>query len=333
MKICREFKCYIVLASTLCLFSLNATDAYAAKEPIVGTIIAKTDQIIFGETISSLTGPCIIIPENVKNVRIQQNQIGPCGTTVDDVGIRIDRAAHHVYIGGNTIHDASTAIYAAHADHPITIEKNTVYDIRGPLPMGQMVQFYDVGGKGFKSKIFGNISDKNLSKNPTAYEDHISIRKSYGTEDNPIVIACNKIRGGDLPTGSGITVGKDGGEWIIIRDNIIVMTPNTGIAIAGADRVRVFRNMIWNRGDNKESHTDYALSVFTYAENSPKYIEISRNQAIANSWITEGDGSVSKGLYDDKTARVISYFSNDWRYGFLKENIWITSREDCSRDP
>lgn len=323
-------KSYKLCTMALGCFVLSIYPA-AAKAPIEQTVIAVSGQIITGERISTAEGPCIIIPPDVKNVRIQSNQIGPCGTTVDDVGILIKKAAHHIYIGSNTIHGVSTAIFADHADHPITIDRNTAFDIRGPAPMGQMVRFENVANKGFKSRIYANISDKTLSQYPTAYEDHISLRASSGSPDNALVIACNKIRGGDSLVGSGISIGKDGGKWIVVRDNIIVLTPNTGISIAGAEWSRVYRNMIWNRGKDKKSGTDKAISVFKYKESLPNNVEISKNLTIANSWLTNGDGSIGAGISDDRSGRFINYAANNWKYMLLKENVWDTSRVDCQQ--
>lgn len=320
------------LIAVMCSLALTLNDA-SAKSAITTTLIAKSGQIINGEEITTQDGPCIIIPPNVKNVRIQNNRIGPCGTAVDGVGIHIQKAAHHIYIATNDIHDVSTAIFADHADHPVVVESNTVYGIRGPSPMGQMVRFDGVFNKGFQSRIFANISDKNMSQNGSAYEDHILLNNSYGSEDNPIMIACNKIRGGDLPTGSGIKIGQNGGDWVIVRDNLLVLTSNTGIAIAGGERLRIFRNMIWNRGDDEKSNTDNVLSMYTYAGYIPKFVEITRNVGVANSWLTNGNGSLSRGFVSDGTAKFVTNSSNNWQHKLLKDTVWFENRADCAKKP
>jgi hypothetical protein len=310
-------------------FVISIVDVASAQADITKTLIAKNGQVIKNLKISSVSGPCIIIPENAANIQINANKIGPCGNGVDDVGVRIEKGAHHISVSGNTIHDVSSGIYAAGAHHPIVIEKNIVYNVRGPMPRGQMVQFDGVSGGVGQSRIFGNISDKNLSTRPTAYEDHISMYMSYGTKEYPILIACNKIRGGDSATGSGIMIGDYGGDWFIVRHNIIVLTSNTGIGVAGAKYAAINNNLIWNRGHDRSSKTSEAISIFSYANHIPRNISIYQNDAVANSWIGEGDGSISEGLYDDKTGQNIVYRANHWQNENLQSSIWDRQIDGC----
>jgi len=295
----------------------------AAKiDKMSGSLIVSSHETIEGRKIFNLKGPCIIIPINISDVVIKNNKIGPCGSTVDDVGIRIEDNAHHITVKGNVIHDVASGLYAVRSRNPIIFENNIVYDVRGPMPRGQMIQFDSVTGGNAQSRIIGNISDKQLSAHKTAYEDHINMYQSYGTKVFPILIACNKLRGGDSETGSGIMVGDNGGEWFDVKGNIIVLTTNTGIGVAGASHAIIENNLIWNKGQNRASKTSEAFALFEYAANKPKDIKVINNRGVANSWVGEGDGSLSEGIYDDQSGENILYQGNKWADAALSSAIW-----------
>lgn len=327
---CLLFKFFIVLFfCRIIFFNIPCFSANINKDAV---FISQSNTVITGRHISNPSGPCIIISENIKNVRIEKNNIGPCGKNVDGIGIDVRPGATNINIIDNIIHDVSSGIYVFGALHPIIIEKNTVYNIRGPMPRGQMVQFNHVEGKNGQSRIVRNISDKNMSTNKTSYEDHISMYMSSGTSNYPILISCNKIRGGDSETGSAIMVGDNGGEWFDIRDNIIVFSSNTGIGVSGAKNVTVQRNLIFNRGNDRQSKTSVAFSIFSFAGFKPSNVHISNNDGVANSWIGNGDGSIGEGIYDDHSGKNIIYKANDWTNVSLSEKIWDKEIQYCNYD-
>ena len=295
-----------------------------------GAITAQSGQTISGLKISNPNGSCITVPDGVSGVTIEGNEIGPCGSGVEHLGVDIRPNASNITVRRNVIHDSASAVYANEAKHPIVVEKNLVYNVRGPMPRGQMVQFNAVTGGSGQSRVVGNVSDKNLATTTTRYEDHINMFRSSGTAGQPILIACNKLRGGDSASGSGIVVGDYGGQWFTIRDNILVLTANTGIGVAGAQNVSVSGNQIWNRGADATSKTSSVLSIMTYAGNVPANVSISGNRGISTSWLYGNNGVLHPGLYDDGKGSGISYSGNNWQDTSLSAAIWDSLPGNCS---
>lgn len=183
--------------------------AFTYKAPLIpsGPITATSGQTITGRRITSSSGPCVKVAPGAVNVRIVGNDIGPCGRGVDDVGVLVQARATQVTISKNSIHNVSSGALVADAYNPIVFSYNTVYDVRGPFPRGQMVQFAGVSGAGGQSKIIGNTSDKQRATIKTTYEDHINLYKTTGSASYPILVACNKIRGS--ATANDLTTGGD----------------------------------------------------------------------------------------------------------------------------
>ena len=205
-----------------------------------GPIAAVTGQVIRGLRITGTSGIAINIGPNVHDVLIEDCEIGPMnlGGTAGN-GIQIESGAYNITIWHCTIHGVFSGLYAVGAKHPIVFEANYVYDILSPMPHGQMAQFNNVNGGTGQSKIIRNISDANARTQTTHYEDHISMYESSGTAATPILIACNRIRGGDSQSGSGLMIGDWGtslasaGHYYDVRYNIVVDVPNTGIGVPG----------------------------------------------------------------------------------------------------
>jgi hypothetical protein len=251
--------------------------------PKSGLIYARTGQIIDRLKITNPSGPCVVILKGVKNVTIKNSHIGPCGVNgVNDYGVFISEGAKNIQIVGNVIHDVATGIKAANAFHPIIIQKNFFYNIRGPLWSGQAVQFNGVTGYEGSSQISCNVSDANYGVGSKNYADHISIYKSDGTSDYPIEITANRIRGGTDRNGSGITVGDKGGSWINVSRNVVVKVVNVGISVAGGNHIVIEDNIVDNRGEDASSLTYLAYSVraFTPCSN----ILVRGNHGIARLW-------------------------------------------------
>lgn len=253
------------------------------KLPKSGPIYAVTGQIIDRLNIINPSGPCVVIQKGVKDVTIKNSQIGPCGVNgVNDYGVIISEGAQNIQIIGNVIHHVATGVKAANALHPIIIQKNFFYNIRGPLWSGQAVQFNGVKGYGGSSKISCNVSDATYGVGPKSYEDHISIYKSDGTSEYPIEITANRIRGGTSRTGSGITVGDKGGGWINVSRNVVVKVANVGISVAGGNHIVIEDNIVDNRGEDSSSLTYLAYSVRALTPCSN--ILVRDNYGIARLW-------------------------------------------------
>ncbi|MCE1174500.1 MAG: IPT/TIG domain-containing protein [Propionibacteriales bacterium] len=300
-----------------------------------GPITATSGQTITGLHITSTTGPCVKVAPGASNVKIVGNEIGPCGSGVDDVGVLVQAKATRVTISANTIHNVASGALMADAYNPLVFSYNTVYDVRGPFPRGQMVQFAGVSGSAGQSKIIGNVSDKQRATIKTTYEDHINLYKTYGSQAYPILIACNKIRGSatanDLTTGettsngSGITIGDNNGAWVDVRNNVVVYTPNTGIGIAGGDHMTIANNLIYNRGTAAGSMTQEAVTVFPYLGFMPTNATITGNRGTARAWKYGSTGQVVDGYWADSSVTGVTLSGNNFNDGSLTDQIWNTT--------
>jgi hypothetical protein len=317
--------------------------AFRYRAPVVkptplidsGPITLSSGQTITGRHITSTTGPCVTVASGAVDVRIVGNEIGPCGKGVDDVGVLIKSKASRITISKNTIHNVSSGALADRALNPIEFSYNTVYDVRGPFPRGQMVQFAGVSGAAGQSKIIGNVSDKQRATIKTTYEDHINLYQSSGSAAHPILIACNKLRGSatanDLTTGqttsngSGIMVGDNGGGWVDVRSNVIVYTPNTGVGVAGGSHVNVSGNLIYNRGKTAGSMTQEAVTVFPFAGFTPTAVTITSNRGAANAWKYGSTGQFVNGYWADPAVTGVTLAGNNFTDTTLTEAIWNTT--------
>jgi hypothetical protein len=248
-----------------------------------GPILAKTGQTIDGLLIANPSGPCVVIREGVENVTIQNSRIGPCGVNgVNDYGVWILEGARNIRIQGNVFHDVATGVKAYKAVHPIIVEKNFFYNVRGPAWSGQAVQFNGVTGTGGSSRVSCNVSDATYGIGPSHYEDHISIFDSHGTGEYPIEVTANRVRGGTSRTGGGITVGDKGGSWIAVRRNVVVKVANSGIGVAGGYHISIEDNIVDNRGEGDSSLTH--MAYYVRALSPCANILVRGNHGIARLW-------------------------------------------------
>lgn len=296
-----------------------------------GPITAKAGQVIENLHISTTTGPCIVVPSGVKNVVIRNNEIGPCGNDEFGIGVSIQDKASNITVQRNVIHDVSSGVYAAEAQHPIVIDRNFVYNVHGPMPRGQMVQFNTVSGGQGRSKITCNVSDKNYGSGTKAYEDHISMFRSSGTVADPIEIANNRIRGGTSTTGSGMMLGDYGGANIWVHHNTLVWTANTGIGIAGGTNFKIESNRIDNRGDSAATATGLAASVANFSPNATSCSghSLSGNRGISRSWVWGGHGELNKGFWTDGQCGNIASQDNNWEEASLSPAMFDEVPAEC----
>ena len=238
-----------------------------------GPIMAVSGATYSGLHITSADGPCIQI-NGATNVTIVDSEIGPCGADDTGIGVQLYQSSH-VTIHHNSMHDVASGVYATqNGDGNVVIEHNYFRNVRGPMPRGQYVQFGGMSGPG--SRIRCNVGEQGPLDFPNK-EDSISIFNSSGSNDSPIEIAYNKIRGGSSASGCGIMAGDFGGAYIAIHRNNVVQTGGCGVAIAGGHDISVTHNKVfspktpisgvggyvWAQG-NQDASTCYGN---TYAEN------------------------------------------------------------------
>lgn len=221
--------------------------------------------------ISNPNGHCIEI-NGASNVRIENSEIGPCGQD----GIYALRASHLSVVGNvfldngsariagagsavefelgddlvvrsNRMERVSTGVYAPSSTR-IVIEHNTVRNIQGPLPRGQMVQFNNVQGGG---NLVRCNTLENVPGQSGSVEDHISMYGSNGTPGDPIRILNNRTKGGESAevSGCGVVIGDvTGGNHFVVDGNVIVNSGNCGIGLTAGSNVRITNNTIVSRG-------------------------------------------------------------------------------------
>lgn len=231
-----------------------------AGKPQVGQIHASAGQVIENVHVSNPDGACIVI-NGVSDVTIRDSEIGPCGSDGDPntQGIDIHNASN-IRILRNVIHDVSTAVYAVASAHPIIMDRNYVYNVRGPLPRGQMIQLNGVSGGSAGSKVTCNVSDAmpgvryGVLHGDTAagIEDHVNLFSSPGLADDRTEIAHNRLRGGSKvsTSGSGIMLGDGGGGHVNAHHNTIVGVVNAGAGIAGGSNISFDDNRIYLSRDD-----------------------------------------------------------------------------------
>lgn len=231
-----------------------------AGKPAVGRIIAKSGQVIESVHVSTADGPCIVV-DGVSDVTIRDSEIGPCGSDGDPNTQGVDiRNASHIRIVRNVIHDVSSGVYATGSAHPIVMDRNYVYNVRGPLPRGQMIQLNGVSGGSAGSKVTCNVSDAMPGvrygvlhgDTSTGIEDHINLFASPGLPGDRTEIAYNRLRGGSKvsTTGSGIMMGDGDGGHVHAHHNTIVDVVNAGAGIAGGSDISFENNRIYLSRDD-----------------------------------------------------------------------------------
>ena len=320
-----------VLSATLLLLTLGAAATESSQVsfaglptlvslgvlPTRGRIDAVSGQVIENLHISNPTGPCIVVPQNVRDVTIRNNEIGPCGSIsrkVQDYGIFVLQAAAHVTVRHNVIHDVASGLTAYRSTHPIIFENNFVFNIRGPSYAGAMIQFNGVKDGEGQSKIRCNLFDGLIDTpiaGPNYSGDHINLYSSQGREGAPIEIAFNRIRGalagasesgsgiqlGDSVAGGGGTGGENGGGWFWVHDNVIVRTNGVGIGVAGGSHILVENNRVENRGESQASMTGWPYAAVAFTPGSD--VVFRSNRGTGNLWAFNHDGRAGDGLYQD----------------------------------
>lgn len=287
-----------------------------AGKPVVGRIIAVSGQVIENLHISTSNGSCITVPQGVTNVTIRNNEIGPCGTaegTVRNEGVSILPGASNIRVERNVIHDISSGVTAFGANHPIVVDRNFVYNIRGPMWQGNMVQFSGVRGGSGQSKVTCNVKDgqyrPGLVTGTYKIGDHISMYNTLGSAQSPIEIAYNRVLGdptGAEESGSGMQLGdgENGGStlesgWYFVHHNTMMMTNGVAIAVSGGHDIRVENNRVDQRGGNLESATGWSFSSKNFSTNLGCYnISFANNQStVARLWAFNHDGSAGLGYF------------------------------------
>lgn len=250
--------------------------------PQTTQIVATTGQVISRLNISTTSASCIVIPPGVHDVTIEFCDIGPAGSNLSDdsaKGIDIQAGAYNITIRGCVFHDVSSAVYADGANHPIDVLYSYAYNIRGPLPRGQMVQLNGCTGGVRSSKIMYNMSDAMAGFRygvdhgagmaaSGGVEDHFNMYGSPGLSAlDPVEIAYNHARGGHATSNSGSMMilgdGTTQSGYQYAHHNVAVNVKNVGIGIAGGINQKIESNRFYM--NNATIYTNIAMYVINYA--------------------------------------------------------------------
>lgn len=217
------------------------------------------NQVIDSVQITNASGPCILIQGGASNVIVKNSKLGPCGSH----GIKIDSSNHieiantHIFntngnniqayqsdsinIHNNILEYGSSGVYAEKCTL-VQVDYNSFYNIQGPYPRGQYVQFNHVTGGG--NRITCNIGDNIFGQSDP--QDNINLFDTWGLAEDPILVIGNKIRGGGPSTsGGGIILGDGGGAYQIAQDNILVKPGQYGVAVAGGHDMQILQNQVY----------------------------------------------------------------------------------------
>lgn len=228
--------------------------------------IAQTDKVLTDVSYSNTGGkpgaPMVIKGQHIistKNdgaaldlrdchdILIYDNVIDAKTTAINDKA-QVQRFAIHLYrcsnitIRHNRLLNGATNVYTELCTNNIIIDSNEMIDAYGPFPRGAHVQFNRTNGSG--NAITNNRMENFQGKSYP--EDAINLYMSNGTSESPILVKGNWIRGGGPSvSGSGITVGDNGGSYQTITENRVVNSGHVGIQVAGGHHIIITKNVIY----------------------------------------------------------------------------------------
>lgn len=266
---------------------------YTASPPI--SLNGAHDIIISGLAIQNAQGICIHL-QNCYNIIIRNCKLGPAKQT----GIEAYQCKN-ITVDSCYIFSVSTGLYAEQSSS-VQFKFNSVKNVQGPYPKGAMVQYNNVSGIGNRV-MFNRCENISGASNP---EDAISMYKSKGTADDPILIAGNWIRGGGpSKNGGGILLGDNGGAYIIAKNNILVNPGNYGMAIAGGTNMQIINNKIYS---SQTEISNVGIYIWNQSNSGCSLNTISGNQV---TW-TRFTGEANNNWDNGNCGTVAGWDTNIW---------------------
>ena len=279
--------------------------------PLSGPITLRSGQTVRRLRIVGDGGPAIRVEPGATDVCVEYCEISAPAPTDGRsepwraVGIAADGGGG-ITVRNNLIRGVSSGMYAQGCTGPIVFDGNTVWDIRGPVPRGQAFQQDGCTGGG---SIQGNTC---VARPGDHVEDWFNVHRSGGSAAAPLIIAGNRLWGGNSGTGSAICLGDGGsGGHVIVEYNRMVLVPNVGgIGIAGGAHYIVRHNLIYSNGETAESMTGSCVTVHSGASD----ILIHGNRGLARSWLWGGKGERGAGYWTDGSCtRLVVDSDNQWQ--------------------
>ena len=188
---------------------------------------------------------------NSQNVKILDTWIHDLAGNSPMLAIDIAESTD-ILLEGNRLEQVRSGVYVL-GGPGIVFRGNRVVNVMGPFPRGQMIQFNKVSGPG--NVISGNLA---INHHGLSYpEDVISIFKSSGTAESPILIEDNFIMGDpnlgsqDMSrSGSGFMLGDVGGWNILARNNTLISPGQVGIGVPSGGNIVIEGNLIYGEQSN-----------------------------------------------------------------------------------
>lgn len=286
--------------------------------------------------ISNRFGPCIVI-KNSSNVEIINSNIGPCNgpgvvimsssfltlrrNFVHDTasnGIQIYNSSK-VDILYNKFSRNSSSVYALFSSS-IKINRNSFFNVLGPKPRGQFIQFNDVSGP--YNEIICNIAISQMGKGSP--EDGISIYRSRGMPNSHILISGNIINGGGpSASGGGIMIGDGGStQYVSASGNILINPGQYGIAVAGGSHIQVSGNFIYGRS---QRFTNVGLYAWNQNPTQCSDVRMNRNHIY---WLNAKNKP--NPYWNAKNCGVIAKDSQVFKWSpSLAKNIYFIRPKEC----
>jgi parallel beta-helix repeat protein len=246
-----------------------------------------------------------ILLTNCNNIHITQNKL--YNSTQE--GIYLYNCSN-ITIDYNYFTNVSTGVEAvSSAGGGIVVNNNQFFNMAGPFPRGQFVQFDQVGGAG--NSISYNKCVNILGQSYP--EDAINIFESNGTPASPINIIGNWISGGGpSASGGGIMLGDSGGSYQYAANNVLVNPGAYGMAITA--------------GDNNSMVNNFIYASAQYFTNIGIYQWAWGGMPITNSTITGNYVNFTNSAYQPNnswlgTGTATGWANNTYGATFLNSNI------------
>jgi endo-chitodextinase len=209
----------------------------------------------------------------------------------------------------------TAGILSTDCEGPVLIEWNTAINVGR-----NFIQLDKCKGSDIKIR-FNTMERQGDYLRGAAHDvvDWISIYKSEGTPESPILVKNNRARGhGHDKTGSFIMLGDGGGKYQYATGNVGVNPGQVGIGIAGGEDIVVRENMMFS------VEWKYSNVAFYSADYSTPYPcsnhEITENRAY---WI-KGGMRRQNNLWTDNNCNPM--IKNNFFPDFsINENIWYHS--------
>jgi parallel beta-helix repeat protein len=221
--------------------------------------------VIEGLQFTNKSGSNLVF-QNCKSIVIRNCYFGASS----EEAISIENGSN-ITIQNNLFANNKGGIYALTTIGSIVIRNNQFINVKGPVPRGQYVQLDECTGA-------GNIIENNKGESwpgESDPEDLISVFKSRGSPESPILIRNNIFRGGGpSSSGGGIMTGDTDGGYVIVENNILVDPGQYGIAAAGGKKIIIRNNKVFGRSQH---FSNVGIYVWAQGDVPCADIEVSNN--------------------------------------------------------